>query len=559
MKTRSLAFLLMVALLATLAVGVAADGHEGGKVLNYSFLSGDIPSLDPSLATDTSSIQIITEIFPGLTRLNEQTVELESGVASWEVSEDGLSYTFTIQEGISWVHYDAEAGEVVEVTDEDGNVRTLTANDFAYGMERTVNPETAGDYAYVLAGWVANGEAVNAGEADLADLGVEVVDDLTLVVTAPQQAAFVPNVLGLWMAAAQPSWLVEAEGDFWTEAENIQSYGPFVVSEWEHGDHLTLVKNPFWAGSDTIPASTLDAIVFNMLEESAQLANFEAGTLDVAPNFPPAEVDRLKAEYPDAYSVGPDTCTYYYGFNVEKEPFTDARVRRAFSMAIDRQAIIDNILKGGQVPANVFSRPDLVAAPNLDTHPDVGIFSDAEAAIEELQAYMDESGMEELPPITIMHNESEAHAQIAQAAQQMWSDTLGVDVEIATQEWAVYLTTVREDAPQIYRLGWCLDYPDAHNFLFDVFHSTSEFNGTNWVNEDYDALLEQAMVETDTDVRRDLYAQAEQLLVNEGAAIAPIYFYTTQALTQPWVDRTFSLVGAERFEKWDLDVEAQGA
>jgi oligopeptide transport system substrate-binding protein len=166
-----------------------------------------------------------------------------------------------------------------------------------------------------------------------------------------------------------------------------------------------------------------------------------------------------------------------------------------------------------------------------------------------------------MEPITLMHNESEGHARIAQAIQQMWTDALGIPVEISTQEWAVYLETIKgDDAPQVFRYGWCLDYTDAHNFLFDVFHSSVRDLGVQWDNEDaaqFDMLLEEAMVETDLQTRTDLYAEAEYLLTNQDTVVAPIYFYTALDMTQPWVTRTYSQFGQEYYEKWDIDMAAR--
>jgi oligopeptide transport system substrate-binding protein len=191
----------------------------------------------------------------------------------------------------------------------------------------------------------------------------------------------------------------------------------------------------------------------------------------------------------------------------------------------------------------------------MDTHPDIGIGYDPAMAEEELAAALADMGLadvSELPVITLMHNESEGHARIAQAIQQMWKDQLGIEVEISTQEWGVYLETVSEDAPQIFRMGWCEDYPDAHNFASDVFHSTSAHNDTNWANPEYDALIEEAMVLDDQEERRDLYAQAENILNYEDAAISSIYWYTSVQMTKPYVDRTYALYGSQYFEKWDI-------
>lgn len=554
---RFISLALVALMVMGLAIGVGAQ--DGEKVLTYSFLSGDVPSIDPSIGTDTSSIQIVTSIFPGLTRLNEVTLELEPGVATWEISEDGLTYTFNIIPEIPWVHFNQDTGEVEQVMDDEGNVRYVTAADFVYGWQRTLAPETGGEYAYVLSPWVVNGDSVNAGDVPVEELGVAAVDTYTLEVQATEATAFLPNIFGLWMAAAQPQWLIEEEEEFWTEAEVIQTYGPFTMSEWDHGNRITLVRNPFWTGTESMPVPALDAVQFSMLEVDVQLANFEAGILDIS-DVPLAEIDRIRAdeELNAALSVGPDSCTYYYGFNTLKAPFDNANIRRAFSQSINRQDLIDNILKGGQLPAFFFSRPDLVAAPVQEDYPDLALSYDPAAAQESLAAGLAELGLasaDELPPITLMHNTSLSHAQLAEAVQSMWSETLGVNIEIASMDWAVYLEQVREDAPQIYRLGWCLDYPDANNFLYDVFHSSSEFNGTNWTSEEYDALVEEARTLTDTDERAALYAQAEFLLTNEGAAVAPIYYYTTLELTNPRVERTYSQIGSERFEKWDINAE----
>ncbi len=544
---------MVFAMLLPLAVGLVSAQDEP-VVLNYSFGSGDIPSLDPSLATDTSSIQIIIEIFPGLTRLHEETLELQPGMASWEVADDGLTYTFNLIEGIPWVQYNPDSGAVEEVLDEDGNVRYVTANDFVYGWQRTLDPNTAGDYAYVLAPWVANGEEVNAGESDLDALGVVAVDDYTLEVTATDSAAFVPNIFGMWMAAAQPEWVIEEYGDAWTEDYAIASYGPFALKEWLHDESITMIKNPFWPGTDSMPVPQIDEIYSTMLEASAQLANFEAGSLDIS-EVPLSDIDRIRADgtLSQALSVGAGSCTYYYGYNVAKAPLDDARVRRALSMSIDRQSIIDNLLKGGQEPAFFFSRPNLVAAPTAEQYPEYVIGEDMAEAQALLQDYLDETGqtLDSLPPITLMHNESQAHAVIAQAAQQMWAENLGLNVQIQTQEWAVYLQTLREDTPQIYRLGWCLDYPDASNFLYDVWHTSTNPRG-NWSNAEYDALVEEARTLQDVDARRELYAQAENILSNTEAGIINVYFYTTLALTQPWVERTYAQIGNQYFEKWSI-------
>jgi oligopeptide transport system substrate-binding protein len=565
-KKRALQYgsrLIILMVILTFVVGIAAAQEGGRKVLvnaGEAVGSSDVPTLDPSLATDTSSIQVLIETNPGLTRINEVSLVTEPGMATWEVSDDGLVYTFSITPEIPWVKYNPDTDAVEEVLDDAGNVRYVTAEDFAYGIRRSIGGELGSYYGGIMAGMVENGTAVYNGEMSVDDLGVEVLDTYTLQITASQPAAFLSTIFGMWQAYAQPAWVIEEYGDFWYEPETFEGYGPFTLKEWNHGESITIIKNPFWPGTDTIPVPALDEVQMLVLEQSAALANFEAGTADIS-NVPLADIDRIKADpvLSTELSVGPSGCTYMYGTNMAKPPLDDVRVRQALSMSIDRQALIDNVLKGDQAPAFFFSRPNLAAAPQQDNYPEYVLGEDVAVAQELLQDYLDERGItiDQLEPITLAHNESEAHAAIAQAIQQMWSSALGINVQIQTQEWAVYLETIKgDDAPQVFRYGWCLDYPDTHNFLYDVFDSKVRDLGINWNNEDaqqFDQLVEQAMVEPDTQTRTDLYAQAENLLTNQDAAVMPIYYYTTLNMTQPWVERTYSEFGQQYYEKWDID------
>jgi oligopeptide transport system substrate-binding protein len=228
-------------------------------------------------------------------------------------------------------------------------------------------------------------------------------------------------------------------------------------------------------------------------------------------------------------------------------------VRKAFSWAIDRTLLVENVTKGGQEPARWFTRPGLTAAPDPALGDDFGAPVMAEApSAQEFLAASSYGSAEELPEINLMVNQVEGHIQIAEAIQQMWEENLGVTINIVVQEWQVFLETLEQDPPQIWRNGWCDDYPDASNFARDVFRSDSGNNHTKWVNEEYDRIVDEAAAETDPEVRHDLYVQAEQILVEEDAAIIPIYWYTRVEVTKPYVTRTFGAGGQEAFEKWSI-------
>jgi oligopeptide transport system substrate-binding protein len=267
-------------------------------------------------------------------------------------------------------------------------------------------------------------------------------------------------------------------------------------------------------------------------------------------------MDRLKSDpvLGTELSIVPAGSTAYYGFDTRESSATaNVNLRRAFSYAVDRQSLIDNVTRGNQVPAQWFSAPALDAAPTMESSPDVGVWYDPDMARDFLATALEELGLasvEELPTITLLYNTSESNQRIAEAIQGMWIAELGIEVQLTSQEFAVYLQE-RENFP-IWRAGWGADYFDAANFIGDVFKSTSQNNDTWFVSEEMDSLIDQAALETDPEVRRDLYAQAEQILVYEGAAIIPLYWGTEINLVKSNVDRKFSHTSTERLYRWSF-------
>jgi oligopeptide transport system substrate-binding protein len=544
---------------------------EEMKSISINLGVGDIPTLDPALGTDTSSIQVAVETFVGLTRADEVTNIVEPGMATeWDISEDGLTYTFYLRDDVPWVRWTGD--EVVEVTDEEGNVRYVNAYDFEYGVLRTLDPALASDYAYVLGMAIAGADAFNTGETDdPTTVGVKAIDATTLEMTFIEPAAYNAAIAGMWIAYAQPQWIIEERGDRWTETGFFQGYGPYVMKEWVHDSYLTMVANPFWPGSETTPKAAIEEVTFTMLDQSPAFADYEAGQLDVVP-APLADMDRIKADpvLSAELKIAPYFCTYYYGFNTQADVVSDVRVRRALSQALDRQSLIDNVTKADQVPAQWFSRPGLAGSPTLESHPDLGVVYDPEAAKAVLQEYLDETGQAAADlDLTLMFNTSEGHRKIAEAIQQMWKDALGVEVKLVNQEWKVYLKTIKgAETPQIWRLGWCLDYADANNFIREVFAvggsgnpkdaETGEPNGGIFYQSDaFEAKVLEAARELDPMARVDLYAEAEQMLVWDDAVMIPIYWYTRATMTKPYVTRTFASGGHEHIEKWDVDMSAK--
>jgi oligopeptide transport system substrate-binding protein len=556
--------LLLVIMLVVIGVEAGQRSAQAQSVLRLPnpIGAGDFTTADPALVSDYASGQITSETHYALVRGKEDNLnDIQPGMASaWEVSDDGLTITFTIRSGIPWVTWDGSA--VVEAKDDAGNTLYVTAHDFEYGLKRTLDPATASEYAYVFTS-VIKGAAEFNGSTETGDalnalrdaVGVEATDDTTLVVTLTQPASYAINILTLTNAAAQPQTAIEEHGAQWFEPGNSLSYGPYAISEWKHDTSLTLSKNPFWPGIENSPKPSIDQVVFTMLDEAATFNNYQAGTIDVA-KVPLADLDRIRADeaFKPELSEAPVLNSAYYGFTVTKEPFDDVRVRRAFSLAIDREAIVENVIKSG-VPARWFSRPGIAAAPTLESHPDLGIGYDPDAAKASLDEYLTEKGIsvDQLPPITLLLYANDTVSKVAEVVQQMWQETLGVTVTIVSQEFSTYLQTVQNDPTGVYALGWTADYADANNFLREVFRSNSGNNFTHWKNDEYDQLVDQAADETDIAKRTELYAQAEEILVDTDAVIAPMYWGTRIFVTKPNISRTVSQInGDERLEKWSI-------
>lgn len=576
----TLAFVAILVLSACAApAGVPAAGGDGemamaeGPVVLNMNAGTEPPSLDPSLATDTTSIGIINEMFLALTELDPDTQEATPELATdWSVSDDGLTWTFNLRTDVPWVVY--QDGEVVETGE------MVTAGDVVYGLQRTCDAETASDYSYVLY-VVAGCEAANLGEAGADLVEVSAPDDATLEITLAYPASYFPQIASMWIMRPMPQWAIEEFGDEWTEPGNMPTNGAYTLAEWIHGDSLQQVKNPFWYGWEELDyVGNIDVIDWIMIEEaSTSFALYENNELDSA-GVPLEQMDRANGgEFGDEFVNTARNCTYYYGFVTEKEAVSDVRVRKALSIAIDRKTLSDEILKGGQIPANTFTNPLNFGSPAEDPEIAPWALSEEqgglgyEAALAEGQALMEEAGYPNGDglEITIGHNTSESHAKLAQAIQAMYSAAYpGITVNIESQEWGVYLDSLDAEAPleskpDLYRLGWCQDYPHANNWIHEVFHPEQGGNEP-LISADDPQIGEFVQTFAETTVAAQtaapeeqlaLYKEAERLYVDEIVGIAPIYYYTRNVVTKPWVDRVYS--DDLYLHRWSVDAAAKAA
>jgi oligopeptide transport system substrate-binding protein len=545
-----------------------APGEE--KVTLDITVSTEPPTMDPSLSTDTTSVWSVRQMFMGLTAFDEKAQVIPSLATDWSVSDDGLTWTYKMRDDVHWVHRDPSTGEFEDLG-------PVTAKDVEYGVKRTLDPNTASDYAYVL--YIISGaEEFNTADPaaenfqELKDaVGVKAVDDTTVQFTLKQPAGYFPSITAMWVTFPLHQDTIDTYGDNWTEAGLIVTNGPYTLEEWSHGAYVQFAKNPLWPGAQDVQIDVIQGPIITA--ESTTMAMYEANEIDMAadPGWGPPlpDMDRIKADpqLSQELLIAPRLCTYYYGFVTTKPPFDNVMVRKAFAAAIDRQSLIDNVLKGEQKPAHSFSSPGIFG--NVADDMSIGswmVMDNYADQVKQAQQWLADAGYPNGAGIdmTLMYNTSEAHAQVAQAVQAMWAEAFPeAIVNVENQEWSVYLKTLLPDSPDsekpdVFRMGWCADYPDANNWLNEVLNSKSSQNYEKYFKADFDALVEQAALESDPAKRQELYKQAETMLMDD-QAIAPIYYYTYVRLYKPWVSYVISPVTGDPIYQWKIDVAAKKA
>ncbi|MFD2369592.1 peptide ABC transporter substrate-binding protein [Brevibacillus sp. GCM10020057] len=473
---------------------------SGPKILKVN-LHSEPPTADPGIAEDSTSGTIVRAAFEGLTRTGEDGKVHEAAAESYTVSEDGKTYTFKLRDA-KWSNGDP-----------------VTAKDFEFAWKRALDPKTASNYAYQLY-YIKNGEAFNKGKAKVDDVGVKALDDKTLEVTLENPTPFFTELTAFYTYYPVNKKVVEANEKWAIDASTHVGNGPFKLESWEHKSKLVLAKNENYWDKDNVK---LDKIEFSMVEdENTELSMFDNGELDWAgaptSSLPTDAIPALKDS--GKMKTQPIAGTYWYKFNTEKAPFNNVKIRKAFTYAIDRQSLIDNVLQSGQLPATGAVPPSMALKQD-------GYFkdNDIETAKKLLEEGMKEEGLTKLPPITLSYNTSEAHKKIAEAIQDQWKKNLGVDVKLENKEWKVYLEDLHQGNFQIGRMGWLGDFNDPINFLELYKDKKGGNNDTNWENPKYKELLNQSALEKDPEKRKAILAQAEQILMDE-MPIMPIYFYT---------------------------------
>nr|WP_225230141.1 peptide ABC transporter substrate-binding protein [Ureibacillus galli] len=490
-----------------------ASEEGGSKELNL-VIPSEPPSLHPQLATDSTSNAILQNVFEGLTTLKDGEA-IEAAAEKIDVSEDQLTYTFTLRDA-KWSNGDP-----------------VTAEDFEYAWKFALDPKNASEYASILYP-IKGAQAYNLGEGKVEDLGIKVIDEKTLEVTLENPTPYFLELTAFKTYYPIHKATAEANKTWYAEAgDSYVTNGPFKLTDWQHSGSITLEKNENYWEADKV---ALDKVNISMVESETTTATmFDAGEIDwIGSPFQTIGldvIDRYKEE--GILNISDHAAIYVYKFNTTEGPTANANIRKALTLAIDRQGLIDNVTKGEQTPAL-----GMVPSAVKGFEEDRGYMkdNDIEEARKALDAGLKELGLSDPSELKLKlsFNTSEAHAAIAQFIQEGWRTNLGIEVTLDNSEWQVFLDKLSNLDFQIGRLGWIADYNDAYTFLEMYDSAENGNNDTGWENAEYAELLKQSNAETDPAKRLELLKQAESIIMSE-TPVAPIYYYTNLSVKKDYV------------------------
>lgn len=475
----------------------------------------EVPDLDPHTVTGTPEFHVMDALFEGLVEQDPTSREIRPALATgWEISTDLLTYTFSLRPTAKW-----------------SNGRPLTADDFVRSYERALNPLLGCNYAYLFE-VLDGGSAYLSGElTDFTEVGVKAVDTHTLEIRLAHPVPYFLSLLTYPCWRPLPIDVIEEydglrrPGSRWTRAGNLVSSGAFQLTRWDQNRVLVVERNPHYWDAETVG---LNAIHFYTVESyDTEERMFRSGQLHITLNVPLTKRETYLAMERSPLRDDPLLGTYFFRFNTTREPFGDPRVRRALSLAIDREAIVGKVTRAGEAPAGSF------------TPPGVGGFEPAQLVSfdpAEGRRLLAEAGFPEgrgFPKSDLLYNTSESHRTIAEAIQQMWKLELGIEISLYNQEWKVYLDSLDSLDFDVTRSGWTAVYDDANQFL-EIFTPENPNNHTGWADLAYRDLLTASMRESDPERRHEMLQRLDAMLIDQGV-VAPIYHYTNSYLIDPRV------------------------
>ncbi|MBD9642958.1 peptide ABC transporter substrate-binding protein [Pantoea sp. PNT02] len=495
----------------------AANVPSGAKLASTQeivrHIKDEPASLDPMKAVGLPEIQVMRDLFEGLTNQDAHGKIVPGVALSWS-SNDNKTWMFTLRKDARW-----------------SNGEPVTAQDFVYSWQRLVEPKNSSPFAWFAAlSGIENAEAITKGQMSADKLGVTATDATHLKVTLSRPVPWFPSMVANAAMYPVSKQVIEKEGDSWTSPGKLVGNGAYQLQDRVVNEKIVLVRNAnYWDDQKSV----LTKVTFIPInEESSATKRYRANDIDITESFPKNMYALLKKELPGQVYTPDQLGTYYYAFNTEKGPTADVRVRKALSWSIDRRIIAEKVLGTGEKPAWHFT-PDVTAGftpmkSYLQQHSQQELNAQAKALLT-AAGY----GPGKPLHLTLLYNTSESHQKIAIAVASMWKKNLGVDVTLQNQEWKTYIDSRNSGSFDVIRASWIGDYNEPSTFL-SLLTSTHTGNIARFRSADYDAVITKASTETSVAARNTDYNKAEQIIADQ-APIAPIYQYTNGRLIKPWV------------------------
>jgi len=551
MKTSKVKQLCAVALAATLGLSVltgcgsktedkAGAGAAASKQeLTYN-LGADPKTLDPGLNASVDGGIVVENLFEGLAKLDAKNKAVEGQADKWEVSADGLTYTFKLKKDLKWSNGDP-----------------VKASDFVYAWKRVINPDTAAEYAYQMY-YIKGAEAANTGKGSMDAVGVKATDDSTLVVTLEAPCSYFLELTAFPCYFPLDEKAVGSNPEWANDAKTYVSNGPFKMTDFKIKDSIVLEKNENYEAKQDVK---LDKVTMKLIaEETSAWASYKSGQFDMVDIVPLSEIQGAVKD--KSATTFPNLGTNFISVNVSDKAkavdpnaakaLSDPKVRKALGLAIDRQAIVENVTKAGQIPAHSYVPEGITGADGKDFAGKK--YFDPKGDVEQAKKLLAEAGFPEgkgLPTLTLLYNPGNGNNELMQAVQDMWKK-VGINVELQTQEWKVFQSTRIAKQFVIARDAWLADYTDPMTFL-DMFLSNSQNNNPGYNNPKFDQAIQDAKKETDANKRLTIMHQAEDMLM-EDMPVIPLYYYTqTKGIKDYVKDVRVSPLGFVYFDKAHIE------
>ena len=509
-----------------------SEAPAGDVAQEITFVLNNEPDgIDPTVTNNSFAVPFLMNCFEGLVTYDANGEVVPGNAESWESNDDMTVYTFHLREGLKW---------------SDGS--PLTAKDYVYSALRVLTPATTSQYVNMISDYVVNGQEFYDGTASAEDVGIKAIDDNTLEFTLKDPCAYFIDLVSMWVYWPVQEATIEANGDKWTnQADTYICNGPFKITQMNMGESMILEKNENYWDAENV---ALEKVTLRyILDVSTALTAYENGEVDGVRTIPSSDMARLQAENAGVKTV-PSYGTVYYDINCSKEPYNNPLVRKALNLAIDREALINNVAQVDAQPAYSFLSPGYVVDGKdiLEGRSDFGL--SATADVEAAKAALAEAGYpdgEGFPTVQLSFYSDDNVKKIAEAIKEMWEQNLGISVEVSSADWAVFYSDIQSGNYEVGAMGWSADYVNPMSFL-PLLYTNDVTNNSFYSNQEYDAIVDQIKTEKDPAKSAELVKQADEL-VSADYPVMALYYKANNYLIKDYVQGVYMTSSAGLYFK----------